>query len=137
MAWHALAMRIALLLFFLLAPQSQRSAPKATSQPQTQSAAAGNAQQPTAKHEPAESLWQRTFTDPVAFYTFVLAIFTGLLAVVSGVQISFLIRGGTIRRGKPLMPPRRLRKPRRRALRLCAKPRNGNSAPMSPLKLRR
>jgi hypothetical protein len=37
-------------------------------------------------------IWDRTWDDPVAFYTFVLAIFTALLAVVSATQIYFLIR---------------------------------------------
>jgi hypothetical protein len=37
-------------------------------------------------------IWNRTWDDPVAFYTFVLSIFTGLLAVVSAIQIGFLIR---------------------------------------------
>jgi hypothetical protein len=38
------------------------------------------------------TIWNRTWDDPVAFYTFVLSIFTGLLAVVSAFQIFFLIR---------------------------------------------
>src|SRR5258707_2490681 len=37
-------------------------------------------------------VWRRTWTDPVAFYTFVLAIFTGLLAIVAATQIWLLIR---------------------------------------------
>ncbi len=60
----------------------------------------------TAKqHKPAKSLgeslsiiWDRTFEDPVAFYTFVLGIFTGLLAIVSGTQIYFLMRADTTAR---------------------------------------
>ena len=39
-----------------------------------------------------ETLWQRTFDDPVAFYTFVLSVFTGLLAIVSSIQIRYLIK---------------------------------------------
>jgi hypothetical protein len=39
-----------------------------------------------------ETLWQRTFEDPVAFYTLVLSIFTAVLAVVAIVQIRFLAR---------------------------------------------
>jgi hypothetical protein len=37
-------------------------------------------------------IWDRTWEDPVAFYTFVLSIFTGLLAIVTATQIVFLIR---------------------------------------------
>jgi hypothetical protein len=37
-------------------------------------------------------IWDKTWDDPVAFYTFVLSIFTALLAVVSGAQIAFLLR---------------------------------------------
>jgi hypothetical protein len=33
---------------------------------------------PNRQNEPRQSLWQRTTNDPVAFYTFILAIFTGL-----------------------------------------------------------
>jgi hypothetical protein len=59
----------------------------------------------TAQNQPPKPLrqrlsiiWQRTWTDPVAFYTFVLSIFTGLLAVVSATQIIFLIRTDKITR---------------------------------------
>jgi hypothetical protein len=51
------------------------------------------------KHEVAKSfrerlsiIWSRTWDDPVAFYTFVLGIFTAVLAVVAIAQIRFLIR---------------------------------------------
>ncbi len=37
-------------------------------------------------------IWIRTWDDPVAFYTFILSIFTALLAIVSAFQIIFLIR---------------------------------------------
>jgi hypothetical protein len=37
-------------------------------------------------------IWDRTLEDPVAFYTFVLSIFTALLAIVSATQIYFLTR---------------------------------------------
>ena len=37
-------------------------------------------------------IWDRTWSDPVAFYTFVLSIFTGLLAIIALIQIGFLIR---------------------------------------------
>jgi hypothetical protein len=40
----------------------------------------------------AKSLWERTWDDAVALYTAVLTVFTGLLAVISGVQIGFLIQ---------------------------------------------
>jgi hypothetical protein len=39
-----------------------------------------------------ESLWQKTKTDPVALYTFWLAILTGGLVFVSAIQIGFLFR---------------------------------------------
>ena len=51
-----------------------------------------SAEAETAEEKPAEPLWQRTTADPVAFYTFVLACFTGALVIVSAVQIRFLIR---------------------------------------------
>jgi len=37
-------------------------------------------------------IWDRTWDDPVAFYTFVLSIFTAMLAIVSATQIAFLFR---------------------------------------------
>ncbi len=37
-------------------------------------------------------IWDRTWDDPVAFYTFILSIFTALLAIVSFTQIYFLTR---------------------------------------------
>jgi hypothetical protein len=37
-------------------------------------------------------IWERTWDDPVAFYTFVLGIFTASLATVAAFQIYFLIR---------------------------------------------
>lgn len=37
-------------------------------------------------------IWERTWDDPVAFYTFVLSIFTLLLAIISALQMRFLIR---------------------------------------------
>jgi hypothetical protein len=39
-----------------------------------------------------ERIWERTWDDPIAFYTFMLAVFTGVLGTVSIVQIAFLIR---------------------------------------------
>lgn len=61
----------------------------------TQTSTNANPQQ----NHPAKSMrqrlsviWQRTWDDPVAFYTFILSIFTGLLAVVSTFQIIFLIK---------------------------------------------
>src|SRR5690242_8769644 len=48
------------------------------------------------ERQPHETIWQwlyrRTFCDPIAFYTLVLAAFTGLLAVVSIGQGIFLAR---------------------------------------------
>jgi hypothetical protein len=50
------------------------------------------------KNEPSESVgqrlgfWERTFDDPIAFYTFVLAIFTGVLGTVSLIQLTFIFR---------------------------------------------
>jgi hypothetical protein len=53
----------------------------------------------TNQHQPSKTSWQaltviwdRTWEDPVAFYTFVLSIFTALLAIISATQIAFLIR---------------------------------------------
>jgi hypothetical protein len=42
--------------------------------------------------ERLSAIWDRTLDDPVAFYTFVLAIFTAVLAIVAFTQIGFLIR---------------------------------------------
>jgi hypothetical protein len=39
-----------------------------------------------------KTLWQRTMQDPIAIFTFVLACFTGLLVIVSAIQIVFLIK---------------------------------------------
>jgi hypothetical protein len=69
--------------------------------PQNQNVKASQTEthQGTKEHEQAESIgqrfskiWDRTWEDPVAFYTFILSLFTGLLAFVSGIQIYFLIR---------------------------------------------
>ena len=51
--------------------------------------------------EPALSwwqLWRRTWADPVAFYTFVLALFSGGLLVVAGLQIWLLLRAEDVSR---------------------------------------
>jgi hypothetical protein len=63
------------------------------------SAAQSHAANAPQQQQPAKTLgerftiiWNRTWDDPVAFYTFVLSIFTGLLAIVSAIQIGFLIR---------------------------------------------
>jgi hypothetical protein len=51
------------------------------------------------EHQPPQTLrqrlsaiWKRTWDEPVAFYTFVLSIFTALLAFISLIQIGFLFR---------------------------------------------
>lgn len=44
------------------------------------------------EEKPPEPFWERTITDPVAAYTGVLAVLTGILASVSVVQIRFLTR---------------------------------------------
>jgi hypothetical protein len=44
------------------------------------------------KRELHKTLWERTTEDPVAFFTFWLVIFTGLLFVVAGLQVWLLIR---------------------------------------------
>lgn len=55
--------------------------------------ASGNQHQPSKPWRQSLSIiWDRTWDDPVAFYTFVLGIFTALLAVISAVQIAFLLR---------------------------------------------
>jgi len=51
-----------------------------------------NARSDASYAEKIEAVWKRTFEDPVAFYTLVLSIFTGSLAIISIVQIGFLIR---------------------------------------------
>jgi hypothetical protein len=69
-------------------PQTQN-----VKEPNTQSDEAPN-EQKIAKSawERLSIIWNRTWDDPVAFYTFVLSIFTALLAVISAVQIAFLFR---------------------------------------------
>jgi CDP-diglyceride synthetase len=42
--------------------------------------------------EAEETLWQRTECDPVAAFTAMLVLFTAVLAVISTIQIRFLIR---------------------------------------------
>jgi hypothetical protein len=37
-----------------------------------------------AQTEPHKSFWERTTDDPVALYTLVLSVFTGLLVIVTG-----------------------------------------------------
>lgn len=59
---------------------------------QQQSNPEQKAESKTAEHKPAKSLWERTHEDAVAFYTFVLSCFTGLLVIVTATQIGFLIR---------------------------------------------
>ncbi len=56
-------------------------------------------------HQPTKTIrerlsviWDRTWDDPVAFYTFVLGIFTALVAIVSATQIIFLIRTDKVTR---------------------------------------
>jgi hypothetical protein len=57
------------------------------------SASASTEQKPaTSFRERLSVIWQRTWDDPVAFYTFALGIFSLMLVVVSGTQIIFLIR---------------------------------------------
>lgn len=41
-------------------------------------------------------IWARTWTDPVAFFTLILAFFTGALVIISVVQIGFLIHADHI-----------------------------------------
>lgn len=90
-----------IVLGFLLATGFWSVAMVAIPENQNQHVTQANAQpQEAAKeHKPSKSfrerlsvIWDRTWDDPVAFYTFVLSIFTGLLAVVSGTQIFFLLR---------------------------------------------
>lgn len=86
-------MRLAFLLAWLtVAPAAwQASSPTPPKQPIASSTTAST-QQAASKNKPAESFWQRTTSDPVALYTLVLAIFTGLLVIVSAIQGAFLLR---------------------------------------------
>jgi hypothetical protein len=68
-------------------PPSQQQDVAETDHPADSVAVQNNPVEPTWRH-----LWRRTFEDPVAFYTFVLAVFTAVLAIVSGTQIAFLIK---------------------------------------------
>ena len=46
----------------------------------------------TPKWENPDSFWEKTRSDPVAYFTYILAIFTTVLGSVSIIQIGFLIR---------------------------------------------
>jgi hypothetical protein len=48
-------------------------------------------QKPT-KNDPISRFIEWSTNDPVAFFTFILAIFTGALVVISSIQIRFLIK---------------------------------------------
>jgi hypothetical protein len=70
-------------------------------QPQNQQATASNSSPncTAEQNKPTKTwgeglsiIWNRTWDDPVAFYTFILSIFTALLALVSFAQVGFLIR---------------------------------------------
>jgi len=79
-------------LFFYI-----NTAAQPTPSPSNQQATADNSQ----KHiqtDPNESLWDRTTNDPVALYTFVLTVFTGILATVSIFQWRALGRAENISR---------------------------------------
>lgn len=52
----------------------------------------GGAGNTASNKQPAESFWDRTWSDPLDLYTLLLAVFTGALVIVSAVQIRFLIR---------------------------------------------
>lgn len=74
---------------------SSRQSPHDQTIGAAQNGPSGNAN----KNEPTKTfgrrltiVWDRTWEDPVAFYTFVLSIFTGLLFIVSSAQIFFLVR---------------------------------------------
>jgi hypothetical protein len=81
-------MRFALVFALVLSQGATPTPP----QHQVTASTTKSAEPSTRKQEPAKSLWQRTRSDPVAFYTFVLAIFTGLLVIVSAIQGGFLLR---------------------------------------------
>ena len=78
------AIALALLLGFATA--------KGTGQPTDQQAQNHTNSAAVNQSPPSESFWQWTTHDAVAFYTFVLSLFTGALVLVSAVQIWFLIR---------------------------------------------
>jgi hypothetical protein len=59
---------------------------------QQQNYAEQQSKEKAAEHKPSKSLWERTHEDAVAFYTFILSCFTGLLVAVSGIQGYFLLR---------------------------------------------
>lgn len=67
-------------------------------QQQQQSEAVAKPDQKGDQQHQAKSLWDRTWEDAVALYTAVLTIFTGLLAVISGIQIGFLIQADKMAR---------------------------------------
>jgi hypothetical protein len=48
--------------------------------------------QKPASNNPLKNFWNWTTADAVSFYTFVLAIFTGVLSVIAIVQIRYLVR---------------------------------------------
>ena len=80
---------LVVLLFVASAAASSSQTP--AQQPKTASTTS-NTERTSPKQEPSETIWQRTTTDPIALYTLVLAIFTGLLFIVSAIQGGFLLR---------------------------------------------
>src|SRR5437588_612464 len=87
-----LAFAVALVTFAMLRSSGQPQRPT-YNQPASESASPESRtnEPPETFGEQLSLVWRRTWTDPVAFYTFVLAIFTGLLAIVSATQIWLLL----------------------------------------------
>ena len=46
----------------------------------------------THKQENTDEFWNKTKSDPVSYFTYILSVFTGVLGVVSIIQIGFLIQ---------------------------------------------
>jgi hypothetical protein len=83
-----LALIVAPMMVFVPLPLSSQEPPQT---PQYDSSTENAARKPS-ENNPLKLFWDWTTHDAVSFYTFVLAIFTGVVGVVAIVQIGFLIR---------------------------------------------
>jgi hypothetical protein len=81
----------AMVLLAIAGIQSLR-VPLAASEYQECLKGAQSAKRKSNECKPYETMWERTASDPVAFYTLWLTAFTGVLAVGGVIQLRFLVR---------------------------------------------
>ncbi len=90
MIWKAALVALFAFAVALVVLVMSRSSKEPDHQAYNQSSGA-SAQQNADQNESWEALWQKTKTDPVAFFTLVLAVSTTALFCIGIVQIGFLI----------------------------------------------